>query len=604
MKIAVLLTATDNMSNVVNGAVKKSMEAFSAFEIGKLGAKWGIDILKPAIDASGDLEEAGNKLKAVMMGQDGLYSQDTYNKIEHFSQVLSSQYAQSTKDYMDMFRVFKANRIDEKDILGGLGDTSAKLSDYFDQMNPGVIALFASRMKNDFGVTNNQMPEMMDLLARLKDSGVGAGNASEAVTMMTELFSKASVGMANLKSMGFEATKELGVVGGYFLSRGLSPEMLGTNFRRMFDTIRSTEKMNELAAAAKHLGISFNFFDKEHKFLGMKNFVSELGKMKGLTPQQIDAITSKPFGGKMGFSSEMVNFLAQYGTDKFKEFENDVNRQANLDQKVKKIMDGYNYSVSVTHTSWESLKQTFGEGFLPILTKFEQKLNECLVSLRDFLGEHPAVSKFIGVFVGFSSAALFVYGMVKAVTLLRFAFMALGATINLTPIGWIITAISLASLAISNWDTKINIFGHDFGTVGDMMVDMLYSVWWFLKPIVNLVQVLGDGLYNIKDSMNWISAIATHTPYVPDASAALPKNRPFETAIKGVDAAFDSAYNKRLVRMVNDTSSNNITYNHNITINGGKDANDMAEKIGIESKTQFDRMIKDFEERQKRLNFR
>ncbi len=95
MKIAILLTAKDEMSGGVESAVKKAAAAFAVFETGKFAAQKMWAPLQAGVDAAADLEEAGNKLKAVMMGNDGMFDSKTYSQIEKFSMGLSSVYVDS-----------------------------------------------------------------------------------------------------------------------------------------------------------------------------------------------------------------------------------------------------------------------------------------------------------------------------------------------------------------------------------------------------------------------------------------------------------------------------------------------------------------------------
>jgi TP901 family phage tail tape measure protein len=425
-KIAAILTAVDQMSAVFASASRKSMAEMDKMQkqmqtmrnaslmIGA-GEK-SIGFVKQFVDSSADMEEAGNKLKAVLMDKNGVYNADTYNQIEGLSQKLSNVYAQSAMDYLDAARVFKQNRIEPKDILGGVLESTAKLADYFDQMNPGQVALFASRMKNDFGVAANEMGSMMDLLARLKDSGVGGFNGSVAVEQMTQFFGKASLGMANMKNVGLQAAKELGTVGGYFISRGLSPETVGTNIRRIYDTLRNPERLGQMMQAAQKMaGVQLKFFGNDKQFLGMANFVQELGKLKGLDVQTIDSILSKPFGGKMGLSSEMATFLAINGTEKFKEFSDSIENQATLSQKLSEIMNGWNYVVKVIKSSFETLKQMFGKGLLPFLKEAGNALNEMIVRLQQFGSEYPRIAKFVLMFAGLGGLALIFGGIGSAI---------------------------------------------------------------------------------------------------------------------------------------------------------------------------------------------
>ena len=447
MKIAVMLTAVDNMSAVVQNATDKAQKALNSMSGAMVGqmfmdtGKAGLAAIDKTINASGNLQEAGAKLKAVMMGKDGIFSQDTYNQIEKSTQQWSDKYANTQTAYIDMVKTLKANRINEKDILGGVGESAAQLADYFDQMNPASIGLFAARMKNDFGITAKEMPEMMDFLARMKDSGVGLGS-EDSVNQMTEFFAKASLGLANLKTLGLQSAKELGAIGGYFISRGLGGATVGTNLRRIEDTIRSPEKLAEITEAAKKYGVALKFFDG-NKFLGIKNLVTEFSKLKGLDPTKISEIT-KPFGGKMGLSTDFVDFISNYGTDKFKEFVDDEERQAKLITKLGPIMDSYNYQQKVMDTNLTNLEATMGKSLLPLYTWFMEKLTNVITGLNNFFERNPLLGKAIMYTALATSALAISFGAMLTVMAGSRMLVAISGIRNITTA---LAALDIAALA-------------------------------------------------------------------------------------------------------------------------------------------------------------
>ena len=102
MKIAVMLTAVDNMSAVVQNATDKAQKALNSMSGAMVGqmfmdtGKAGLNAIDTTITASGNLQEAGAKLKAVMMGKDGVFSESTYGQIEKATQKWSSAKAYSS----------------------------------------------------------------------------------------------------------------------------------------------------------------------------------------------------------------------------------------------------------------------------------------------------------------------------------------------------------------------------------------------------------------------------------------------------------------------------------------------------------------------------
>jgi len=294
VKIGLILSAYDRASEVLEKVFGKSKKQFAelknaAVDFGKgtalIGAGMaGLKLLQQPVEAFAKMEASGNDLKAAMMGPGGILDENTYKRIAALSMDLSDKYKGSATDYIDMVKVLKQNRIDETDVLGGIGEATAKLSDLFD-MAPAHIAEFSAHMRNDMGVAVADMEKVMDLVARVHGSGVGK-TGSEAVTEMNEFFSKASLGAANLGVQGLEASKQLGALGALFMSRGLSGATVGTNFRRIFDGLRDGEKVGKANEVAGIFGKHLNFFDKKGQFLGIDNFVREGCIQKYYKPQQ------------------------------------------------------------------------------------------------------------------------------------------------------------------------------------------------------------------------------------------------------------------------------------------------------------------------------
>lgn len=521
LKIALILTAYDKMSQVINSStanakkqIKEVQKSFAeGYAMMGAGFKFGQKILGPAVDAFADAQEAGLELKATMMGPGGVLNEETYKKIYSYSNHLSDLYKGSTASYLEMARVLKQNRLNEEDILGGTGEAVAKLSDLF-KMAPNTTAAFAAHMKNDMGVVNSEMDGMMDLISRLHDSGIGVTGA-DAVNEMNEFFGKASLGAQNLGEHGLEASKQIGALGGMFIARGLSGATVGTNFRRIFDGIRDAEKLDKANAVAAQFGKHLTLYDKDHKFLGMDNFVKQIGALEDLNPQAITAIL-KPFGGKQGLSTDFLEFLSKFGVHGYKEFLDKINQQATYTEKLNVQMKGLNYEQGAMQTSWTNLKASFGSSMEPILTLFYQTINKIIVSIREFLDEYPKVGKFASAFIALSSAGLMLFGVIKIIQGIRAAMIALNITMAMNPFIAIAMAIILAaSLIYTYWD-EISDF---FDKLWNGQLKWLQVLIGAFAPFIAIPLVLikswekvkeffldlGDSIWNVfVDINNWI----------------------------------------------------------------------------------------------------
>ena len=454
--VALVLSAKNQASQVLDEFFNKTDAKMKALgkataKIGEgmaevFAAKKGFDMLEKATDAFGDMEQAGNYLKAAMMGKNGVLDEELYNRVFESSKKLSASYTGSTASYLDMVRVMKQNRIDPRDVMGGIGDASAKLAIYFDNMLPAATAEFAAHMKNDMGVATKQMYDVMDLTARIHDAGVGK-TGQEAVDEMNQFFSKVGLGLANLHTQGLEASKQMGALGTVFMAKGISGQSVGTNFRRILDGIASGDKVKKANDVAALFHKQLEFFDKGGKFLGIDNFVNQIGKLQGLNPAAVDAIL-KPFSGKQGLSTDFMTFLANEGMSAYPEMKRKIEQQASLNDKVGVILQGQKMQASVLESNLTNTKASFGAAIQAPYKKILEIFNKVTVALGAFLDEHPKLAKIAATFIAIASAALGLMGIVKIFQGIIIVARLLNLTLAMNPILLIAAAIIGAAVLI------------------------------------------------------------------------------------------------------------------------------------------------------------
>ena len=531
MKVAVILTAMDQMSDVIDKGVNKSLSSFDklhkaqkslASGMALIGfGREGLASLDRFKDAFAELEEKGNDLKTSIMGSNGILDASQYDKIVKSAQSWSDVYKAPTGSYLDMIRVMKNNRLDVKDILGGIGKSAAQLSDYF-KMNPAATGEFSARMKNDIGVQVNEMGQMMDLVARIHGAGVGK-TGEEAVSEMTEFYSKVGLGLANLHVQGIQAGKEMGILGAMFMNRGLSGQTVGNNFRRILDGMRDPKRVNAVLGLAQQYGKSLEFYNKDGKFIGIQNMVMQLGKLQGLEPNKIAQILN-PFSGKQGLSTDFLEFLSNEGITSYNELLGKIENQASLQDKLKVVMGGLNYEQDAYHASLENLKASIGEDMEPLLYNFYSGLHKVTVALREFVQDHPTLTKIALGIIAIVSSLIILAGAIKVfyamraimgilaiespvlsgvmatatmtlegfgMTLLRTVIPAIGSAIAATwsftvallsnPITWIVIAVLALSAAaywvVKNWD-KVKVA---LTVVWKVIKQAALDFWNFLK---------------------------------------------------------------------------------------------------------------------------
>jgi TP901 family phage tail tape measure protein len=456
LRIAVILTAYDKMSQAIAEASTKSqaklkaLRAESAKYMGQAFAYGGasaigFNFLHNTSDAFAELQDASLKMRSSMMKDGGLLDEATFQKLDQFTNTISARFTGSAADYKKMVTVMQENGLQAQDILGGTGEAAAKLAVAFEAA-PDSIAQFAARMRQDMGIANQDMEKMTDLIARLHNAGVGKDGA-EAVNEMSEAFSKAGLGAANLGMKGIEAAKGLGAMMGIFVKRGISGGTVGNNFRRIFDGLRDADKIKKANQYAKEFGITLDFY-KNGKFGSVENFVAQIGKLQGLSTTAISKVL-KPFSGKQGLSTDFLEFMAKEGTSGFNEMQHKLSNQATLDQKVRNILSGQKKQAEIARTSWTNAMAAIGRSLSPVINWFNRMKN----AVANFISEHPRLAKFIAIFVSLTSAALGMMAIVSVIKAIRAVMLMLNIVMAANPFIIVVAAvIVVVSLIYTYWD--------------------------------------------------------------------------------------------------------------------------------------------------------
>jgi len=507
LEVAVILSAVDRMSTVIRNATGNGVSGFNALANSKekadaalraglsmgAGAAAGVAVLTKFSDAFGEAQEAQLNLRASMMGPNGLLNEGVFSKLQQFSVDMSAQFAGSQKDYVEMIRVMKENRLQPEDILGGIGKSVSELSELF-VMPPKNIGLFAARMKNDMRVPAAEMEKMVDLMARLKTMGVGTTGA-ETVSELTELFSKAGLGATNLRLGGVKDAADLGVLGGVFLAKGIDAASVGTTFRRILDNVGNPKKLKEMNEEAAKFGKHLRFFDKKGDFAGIDNFVAQLSTLKSLKPSEIGTILGG-FGSKQGMGASIMQNIAEHGLEDYVKFQQQVSNQADLHQKVHEIQKGYNQQLRITGSNVENLSSSIGKSYNPAVTKTITLIGELAKATGEWVERNQTITAMIA---GIVAAITAMAGLAAAIQVVKWAWLGSGmggawriAMVALAP------AINAIGLAITNIGIAISVYA---APAFSAMVTALGSVAAVVGAVAFALVALGAIFYQVYT--NW-----------------------------------------------------------------------------------------------------
>ncbi len=444
LKIAVILSAYDRMTRVVNDAVNRSSKkmeelrnkSMNLFGTGtaQLAAGAGIAAsLTPAIIAYADLEDSALRLKSVMMKPGGEVP-ETFGKINNLAIELGNRLPGTTSDFQAMFATMIRGGVSAENILGGTGKAAAYLAVQL-KLPYEEAAEGAAKLKEATGIADTEMMGFMDTIARLDNVGVKFDE-------MRYAFSRSAGQLKFLGIQGTKATSEIATLYAMLVKGGASGETVGTGMSTAFSNLFDKKKMGEANAAAKKLGFQFDFIDKKGKFKGVENFVKQLDKLQGMSEQQISDVLA-PLFGATGQDSQFIKSIAQGGFAKYTEMQKRMADQASLQDKVTSQLGGLKQLWEATTGTFTNFMAAFGAAIAPELKMLTEFLGELSAKMQAFTANNPRLAKFFGLMVAGASGLMIVLGVIK---LLTAAQAALNLVILMNPYV-LIAALAIAAVA-------------------------------------------------------------------------------------------------------------------------------------------------------------
>jgi len=174
--------------------------------------------------------------------------------------------------------------MDEKDILGGLGRSTAEFAAVLG-MDYTQAAVFSAKTALATGVGAKDMKHFLDLLQRTKNAGVNVDDLGYA-------FARLSGTLHTMGIQGLEKSKEMTVLVAGLSRMGVSGERIGTNMTALFDQLSNSKKVGEMNAELAQFGIHLDIFDKAGRFAGVPKMMDELTELQALNPKQFYHVSS------------------------------------------------------------------------------------------------------------------------------------------------------------------------------------------------------------------------------------------------------------------------------------------------------------------------
>lgn len=421
LKIAVILSAVDNMSATVKTAFNNMQNNFLK---GGAMLSAGIGLGQTLENFTEDfktMEDAAINAKIAMMGPGGVLDSNKLQEITTYAAMLADKYGNTTANYLDMFRVFKNNRLTEDDVMGGAGMAAAGFAELF-RTTPIEAAAFASKMKNDMKVAVEEMPQMMDMVARLHGAGIGK-TGSEAIYELTEFYAKTALEAPSLGIHGLKDAQELGILGSLMMTKGLSGQTTGTNFSRIFNALQSSEKVGEMQQIAASFGkdIQFGAAGSVHS---VEALVNELKKLQDLNPDQINKIMT-PLGGLEGMDARMLKYLGKFG-EEYDLLKARYLDQADMHLKVEESLKSLSMHQIRATRNWENTRAILAEktGLTDSLKKYYNISRDIANGLSDWVKKHETMATVLmGITEGLAGFLILAGGYRMLMAIGRFMFL-------------------------------------------------------------------------------------------------------------------------------------------------------------------------------------
>lgn len=432
LKIAVVLSAVDNMSAAINAAVngstnklndfakrqqKFTQDAARGFALMGTGQEMA-NALRAPISAYADLEKEQLALKSTFLKDGGGIDAEQFERVAAEATRLGNLLPGTTADFIKLFRTMKENGTDAETILNGTGEAAAFLAVQL-QLPMDVAGQMAARLRQNFNLKGSDMSEFMDLLARIKQVGPDA-------TEITYAFNKSSgainafglTGMANVKAMG-AIYAQLVAAGG-----GFTGETAGTSMQSVLFEMLDPKKMAAMQNAAAQYGKTLDFFDATGKFAGMDNFIFQLDKLRELGESDKFNVLSA-IAGPQGKDMSLLLSLTNAGTKGFNDMNRKLAEQADLQTKVGTQLSGLSLIWEATTGTFTNTQAALGATWAPELKAAAEAMGKFSAATIEFINEHPKISKAATALFAFASAGLMVAGAYSAMAA-AWAFLNIG----------------------------------------------------------------------------------------------------------------------------------------------------------------------------------
>jgi TP901 family phage tail tape measure protein len=456
LNIALILTAYDKATRVINDAVGKSnaklrelkKNSQDAFGKGIAFGGAGLAIAVPLAEATKAAIGFEDKMADVAKVMNLTVGSGDFNKMGDQAKTLAQYLGKTGEEAAGLMASLAAGGVGAEE-MAEVGKIAGEMGVAFGMASDQAGQSFI-KIKNALGTTVPEAKKVADAINYLSDSM--ASEASEIVTFM------ASGGSSVAASFRL-AGKDAAAFGSTLISLGKSSSESATIFERMAKGIFKNDDLKGIfdkagGGAQGFMAVLEAGTKSKDPFAFFQKF-GEYGSDIQLLASRTDLLK----GALGGVADEM-----SYANSVSKEFDN---RNSTTQGKLNKLKAGF-----------DVLKIQLGEAFLPALQKVGSWLLKVASAIGVWAKENPRLAKSLMFAAAAVSGFLLLAG---ALYIVKGAFMAMKVAMMTNPIGLILLAIALvAGVIIANWD-KIGPF---FKALWASVKKMFSDAWTWLKNLI------------------------------------------------------------------------------------------------------------------------
>lgn len=488
LKIALLLTAVDRMSSVVDSATKRSGRSLTELEkkqqsIAKLSAagfgligagNTALNYLREPIRQAADFESKMADIRKVV----GELQDDpkALNEMGVEIQRLSYKTSVAVDEIQDLVAAGGRMGVAKKDLIACASET-AKMSIAFEMAGQDVGETMG-KISTMFKIPIKDIGKLGDAINFLDDNSIAKGKDIMGVMLRTS---------GTAQQIGLHQEK-LAALSSTLLTLGSSEEVAGTAANALMRELAIAPiQAPRFQAGLKAIGLSAKEISKGMAIDPQNTILSVLDKLNKFPKEEQVQVATLLFGKQYGDDISKLAVGVEEYRRQLKLLDN-TKKQGSMTREFNIRQGTGNAQMTQWNNVRAALMVNVGSPMLEALKELGAILKPILISMAEFARRHPNMVKMLGIFIAISAAGLI---MVGTFLIIKAAVIGLGLIMGtaLGPVTLIILGVALlAAVIITYWKPISGFFIRlwagvtgAFSAAWNWIKNMFSAGWTWLK---------------------------------------------------------------------------------------------------------------------------